>query len=103
MPIKHEINGKAVRYEIRQLLTSLLVKESHFDAIRLHPGGYAIKRNATVTFLHFNLKYTEQKYIIAHFLKRSKYHWDSFECHGEGDPNHFGKTYDIVKTPESSI
>lgn len=99
--IKHrEINGKAVRDEVRLLLTTLLMGETGIDKVSIHPGGFETRRQETITFTYFNLKQTEQEYMISRFLKHSKYKWKSSENHHEGDKVHFGKTYEFVKVPD---
>lgn len=102
MPNKQEINGKAVRDEVKLLIASLLMGEPGYTAIAVHAGGFATTGSETTSVTRFNLKQTEQKYMIAHFLKHSRYQWNSSESHQAGDKRHFGKTYDLVKIPESS-
>ena len=98
---KHrEINGKAVRDEIKLLLATLLMGETCFDKLSIHPGGFETKKDETIHFTHFNLKQTEQEYMIAGFLKHSRYKWKYAEFHREGDLCHFGKTVEFAKIPE---
>lgn len=99
--IKHrEINGKAVRDEVKLLLTTLLMGETAFDRVRIHTGGFETINHETAYFTQFNLKQTEQEYMISRFLKHSRYKWKSSENHHEGDKVHFGKTYEFVKVPD---
>jgi hypothetical protein len=94
-----EINGKAVRDENKRLLTSLLTGENEFARIRIHAGGIETGNDATFTLTHYNLKQTEQDYLIAYFRKHSRFSWDLIETHHEGDNVHFGKVIDLVKLP----
>jgi len=102
MPNKQEINGKAVRDEVKLLMASLLMGEPGYIAIVIHAGGFSTRSNESMLFTHFRLKQTEQKYMIAYFLKHSRYQWNLGESHQEGDNRHFGKTYDLIKIPKTS-
>jgi hypothetical protein len=102
MSKNQEINGKSIRDEIKMLLTSLWMSENDVDSFTIHAGGFHIVNKGKITFTYFNLKQTEQDYMISHFLKYSRYQWISSESHNEGDTIHFGKTYDFVKLFEST-
>jgi hypothetical protein len=95
----HEINGKAVREEIRRLLAALLTGEREFERVRIHTGGIETGNEVTFILTHYPLKQTEQDYLIAHFRKHSQFRWNLIENHHEGDTFHFGKVVDLVKIP----
>ncbi|MGB7595275.1 MAG: hypothetical protein WBL80_06895 [Erysipelotrichaceae bacterium] len=101
MPNKKEINGKAVRDEVKLLAVSLLMGEPDYEAIAIHAGGFTTTSSESTLFTHFNLKQTEQKYMIAYLLKHSRYRWNSAESHQEGDNSHFGKRYELRKILET--
>jgi len=102
MSNKREINGKAVRDEVKLLMVSLLMGEPDYASIAIHAGGFTTFSKESTSFTHFQLKQTEQKYMIAYLLKHSRYQWNTCESHQAGDNSHFGRTYDLVKIIEPS-